>query len=98
MSNINSENPRVLRKNCFHWTKSVDVHWLDFQLKKQQKMRRKKRRGGGNAEHFQGRILLGLQNFLNSEKGRLQSLRQPGTKRMRILKTAEPEMKAIFIG
>ena len=45
-----------------------------------------------------GRILLGFQNLLNSEKGRLQSLRQPETKRMRILKTAELEMKAIFIG
>ena len=31
-------------------------------------------------------------------KGRLQSLRQPETKRMRILKTAELEMTAIFIG
>ena len=40
---------------------------------------------------------MGFQNLLNSEKGRLRSLRQQETKRMRILKTAELEMKAIFI-
>ena len=44
-----------------------------------------------------GPILLGVQNLLNSKKGRLWSLRQPATKRMRILKTGEPEMKALFI-
>ena len=47
---------------------------------------------------YLGCILLGFQNILNSEKGRLRSLRQPETKRMRIMKTAELEMKAIFIG
>ena len=43
-----------------------------------------------------GRILLGFQNLLNSEKGRLRSLRQTETKRMRFLKTAELEMKGYF--
>ena len=45
-----------------------------------------------------GPILSGVRNLLNSKKGRLRSLRQPATKRMRILKTGEPEMKALFIG
>ena len=45
-----------------------------------------------------GHILLGFQNLLNSEKGRLWSLRKPKTKRMRILKTVELEMNAVFIG
>ena len=45
-----------------------------------------------------GRILLGFENLLNFEKDRLQSLWQPETKRMRILKTAGLEMEAIFIG
>ena len=44
-----------------------------------------------------GHILAGFRNLLNSKKGRLQSLRQPETKRMRILKTAEPEVKAISL-
>ena len=45
-----------------------------------------------------GCILLGFQNLLNYEQNRLQSPQQPETKRMRIMKTAELEMKAIFIG
>ena len=41
---------------------------------------------------------MGFHNLLNFEKGRLRGLRQPETKRMRILKAAELQMKAIFIG
>ena len=44
-----------------------------------------------------GHILLGFKKLLNSEKGRLWSLRKPETKRMRILKTVELEMNAVFI-
>ena len=40
----------------------------------------------------------GILESSESEKGRLQSLRQLKTKTMRIMKTAEPEMKTIFIG
>ena len=44
-----------------------------------------------------GVFFTGFQNLLNSEKGRLWSLRQRETKRMTILKTAELQMKAIFM-
>ena len=41
---------------------------------------------------------LGFHNYQNFEKGRVRSLRLPKTKRMRIVKTAELEMKTNFIG
>ena len=41
---------------------------------------------------------MGFPNLFNSEKGRFRCLWQPETKRMRILKTAELQIKAIFIG